>query len=110
MMTSSQSQESPEYHIFQAHYDKLWYAIQDPLPLTIQLFSQGIINSAVKDRMTVYALSRLEKNNTSLSAVEVQIQTDPNKFYLFLSVLKKDPSLQSLVESMEGKCLSCKTK
>ena len=54
--------------------------------------------------MSVSALSRLEKNNELLSAIEVQIRTDPITFYLFLLTLKEDPSLQSLVESMEGEC------
>ena len=42
------------------------------------------------------------KNNTLLSAVEVQIQTNQRMLCVFLSALNEDPSMQSLVESMES--------
>ena len=105
MATSSQTQETREYRTFRVHYDRLLRAIQDPLPLAARLFSEGIITSAVKERMSVSGVPRLDKNNTLLSAVEGRIQTDPFTFQGFLSALKEDSSLQSLVESMEGKCL-----
>ena len=37
----------------------------------------------------------------------MQIRTDPNTFYEFLSALKEDPSMKSLVESVESKCFVC---
>jgi len=56
--------------------------------------------------MSVSGVPRLDKNNTLLSAVEGHIQTDPTTFDVFMSALKEDPSLQSLVENMEGKCFT----
>jgi len=107
MAAGSQSQETREYYIFRVHYDRLLRAIQDPLPLAARLFSEGIITSAVKERMSLSGVPRLDKNNTLLSAVEVQIETDPmSTFHVVLSALKEDPSLWSLVQSMEGKCLT----
>jgi len=107
MANRLQSQESREYRIFRVHYDRLLHAIQDPLPLAARLFSEGIISSSVKERMSVSGVPRLDKNNTLLSAVEVCIQTDPiSTFRVVLSALKEDPSLRSLVESMEGECLT----
>ena len=103
MATRSQSQEAREYRIFRVHYDRLLRAIQDPLPLAAWLFSEGIITSAVKECMSVSGVPRLDKSNTLLSAVEGHIQTDPTTFDVFISALKEDPSLRSLVESMEGK-------
>ena len=76
MVANSQTQETPEYRTFREHYDRLYHAIQDPLSLATRLFSQGIITSAVKEQMSVLGLSRLEKNNVLLSAVEMQIKTD----------------------------------
>ena len=55
--------------------------------------------------MIAVGLSTLEKNGVLLSAVEMQIQTDPRMFYEFLSALNEDPTMQSLVESMQSKCL-----
>ena len=104
MATSSQPQETPEYRTFREHYDSLYHAIQDPLSLATQLFTRSIITSAVTGRMIAVGLSTLEKNGVLLSAVEMQIRTDPRMFYEFLSALNKDHTMQSLVESMQSKC------
>ena len=110
METNSQPQETPEYHTFREHYDRLVHAIQDPLPLATRLFSKGIITSAVKERMIVLGLTTLEKNNALLSAVEKQIQSNPCTLHGFLSALNEDPSLRALVESVQGTCLISEDK
>ena len=102
MATNSQPQETPEYRTFRVHYNRLYHAIQDPLSLATQLFAKSIITSAVTGRMIAMGLSTLEKNGVLLSAVEMQIQTDPKTFYEFLSALNEDPSMKSLVKSMQG--------
>ena len=104
MATNSQPQETPEYHAFRENYDRLYHAIQDPLSLATRLFARSIITFAVTGRMIAVGLSTLEKNGILLSAVEMQIRTDPRMFYEFLSALKEDPTMQSLVESMHSKC------
>ena len=48
-------------------------------------------------------LPTLEENSALLSAVETQIQLDPQIFQVFLSALNEDPSKQLLVESMQSK-------
>ena len=108
MATSSQRQETPECCSFRKHYDRLYHVIQDPLSLATRLYSQGIITSAVKEQMSILGVSRLEKNNALLSAVEMQIQTDASVLHVFLATLNEDPSMQSLAESMQSKCLMCK--
>ena len=110
MATNSQPQETPEYRTFREHYDRLYHAIQDPLSLAARLFSQGIIPSAVKEQMSMLGVSRLEKNNVLLSAVEMKIQTDPSVLQVFLPTLNEDPSMLSLAESMQSKCLMCKNE
>ena len=104
MATNSQPQETLEYRTFREHYDRLVHAIQDPLSLATRLFAQGIITYEVKDHVNMLGLSKLEKTDKLLSAVEGQIRSDPNMFQNFLSALKKDPSMHSLVESMQSKC------
>ena len=95
-----------EYSVFREHYSRLCHAIQDPLSLAIQMFSAGVITSAVMERMNVPALSRLDKNNELLSAVAMRIKTDSSTFDMVLSCLNADVSLQSLVENMQlSKCL-----
>ena len=96
------SEETPECRTFREHYSSLYHAIQDPLSLAAQLYSQGIIAPAVKEQMSVVGLSRLEKNNVLLSAVEMKIQTDASVLHVFLATLNEDSSMQSLVKTMQG--------
>ena len=108
MATNSQHQETPECRSFREHYSSLYHAIQDPLSLAARLYSQGIIAPAVKEQMNMLGVSRLEKNSALLSAVEMKIQTDASVLHMFLATLNEDSSMQSLVESMQSKCLMCK--
>lgn len=104
MATNTQPRETPEYRIFREHYDRLVTAILDPLLLATRLFARNIIDSTVKEEMSVLGLSRVYRNNALLSAVELQIRTDQRMFGVFLSALNEDPAMQSLVENMESKC------
>ena len=105
MASSIQLQETPECYAFRKHYAKLAEAIQNPLSLANQLFSEEIITSEVKERMRSPLLSRVGKNSGLLSAVEIRIKTDPSIFPVLLSSLKDDASLWPLVESMQSKYL-----
>ena len=107
MATNSQPQETPEYRTFREHYDRLVHAIQDPLPLATRLFTRSIIDPTLLQRVNVPALPPFQNTITLLSAVLGKIQTDPRMFGVFLSALNEDPSMQSLVESMESKCFVC---
>ena len=103
MTTNSQSQETPEYHTFREHYARLVHAIQDPLSLATQLFTRSVIDSSVLQRMNTLGFTTFQNTTALLTAVLGKIQTDPRMFHEFLSALKEDPSMQSLVESMESK-------
>ena len=104
MATNPRHQETPECRTFREHYDSLYRLIQDPLSLATRMYSQGIIAPAVKEQMSSLSLSRLEKNNALLNVVEMQLQTNSSVVHVFLSALAEDPSMQSLVESMQSKC------
>ena len=54
--------------------------------------------------MNTLGFTTFQNSNTLLTTVLGKIQTDPRIFGVFLSALKEDPSMQSLVESMESKC------
>ena len=110
MATNPRRQETPECRTFREHYDSLYRLIQEPLSLATRMYSQGIIASAVKEQMSSLSLSRLEKNNALLNVVEMQLQTNPSVLHVFLSALKEDPSMLSLVGSMESKCFMCEIK
>ena len=104
MATNTQPQETPEYRTFREHYDRLVIAVSDPLPLAARLFARSIIDSTLLQRVNVPALPPFQNTSTLLTAVLGKIQTDPSAFSVFLSALKDDLSMQSLVESMESKC------
>ena len=103
MTTNSQPQETPEYRTFREHYDRLVTAILDPLPLAARLFARNIIDFTLLQRMNTLGFTTFQNTNTLLSAVLGKIQTDPKAFGVFLLALKEDPSMQSLVESMQSK-------
>ena len=107
MATNSQPQEIPEYRTLREHYDRLVNAISEPLPLAARLFARSIIDSTLLQRVNVPALPSFQNTSTLLSAVLGKIQSDPSVFGVFLSALNEDPSMQSLVESMESKCFIC---
>ena len=104
MATNSQLQETPEYRTFREHYARLVHATQDPLPLATRLFTQGVIDATLLQRVNVPALPSFQNTITLLTAVLGKIQADPRMFHEFLLALKEDPSVQSLVESMQSKC------
>ena len=103
MATNSQPQETPEYRTVRDHYDRLYHAIQDPLSLATQLFTRSVVDSSVLQRVNTLGFTTFQDTNTLLTAVLGKIQTDPRMFGVFLSALNEDPSMQSLVESMESK-------
>ena len=103
MATNSQPQETPEYRTFREHYARLVHAIQNPLSLATHLFTRNIIDSLILQRVNTLGFTTFQNSNTLLTAVLGKIQTHPKMFSVFLSALKEDPSMQSLVESMESK-------
>ena len=104
LKTPSVAIPSQEYDSFLLHYSKVVDAIQDPVPLATRLFDRGVIDHTVLQNVTLPGQPRFKNTHILLSAVRGRIQTNPTTFQVFLSALKGDPSLQSLVESMKGKC------
>ena len=102
MATNTQPQETPEYRTFREHYNRLVTAISDPLLLATRLFSRSIIDYALLQRVAMPTFTTLQNTNTLLSAVLGKIQTDPSTFSAFFSALNEDPSMQPLLESMQG--------
>ena len=102
-MATREPQESTEYRRFQEHYAGLVHSIQEPLYMGILLYSRGIITSEVRDYTSMATLTKLEKNNALLSAVEKQVHHDPQIFYMFVSALNEVPYLSPMVESMQSK-------
>ena len=99
---SSASPDMAEQQAFREVYAELMEAIQDPVYLAANLYSAGIIPVSVRTEMTTPGVSRFEKNDKLLTAVESQIKATPQKFARFLSVLSRDPSMEPLVEKLQN--------
>ena len=100
--SSSASPDMPEQEAFREAYAELMEAIQDPVYLAANLYSAGIIPLPVRAEMTTPGVSRFEKNEKLLTAVESRIKANPQNFILFLSVLSRDSSLKTLVEKLHN--------
>lgn len=107
MATDLQHQETVEYKTFRLNYDRMVHTIQDPLSLATRLFARGIIDSVMVESVNIPAFSRFQNTHMLLSAVGGKIRTNPSVFHVFLSALKEDCSMQSLVEIMEGTYFIC---
>ena len=91
-----------EQQAFREVYAELMEAIQDPVYLAANLYSAWIIPVSVRTEMTTPGVSRFEKNEKLLTAVESQIKATPQIFARFLSVLSGDPSMEPLVEKLQN--------
>ena len=102
MGQTASSSVAPEQQAFRQVYVELLEAIQEPVYLAANLYSAGMLPLAVRAEMTTPGVSRFEKNEKLLTAVESQIKTTPQKFARFLSVLSRDSSMESLVEKLQN--------
>lgn len=100
--SSSAAPDMPEQQAFRKVYGELVEAIQDPVYLAANLYSAGLIPLAVRAEMTTPGVSRFEKNEKLLTAVESQIKVNPHNYIRFLSVLSRDSSLEPLVEKLQN--------
>ena len=100
--SSSVAPDMPEQRAFRETYGELMEAIQDPVYLAANLYSAGLIQLAVRAEMTTPGVSRFEKNEKLLTAVESQIRATPSKFARFLNVLSRDLSMEPLVEKLQN--------
>ena len=100
--SSWSSSVAPEQQAFREVYVELLEAIQDPVHLAANLYSAGMLQLAVRAEMTTLGVSRFEKNEKLLTAVESQIKTTPQKFTRFLSVLSRDSDMKPLVEKLQN--------
>ena len=70
--------------------DVVWFAdrITEESFLTSQAKGSIIHNAG---------FSKYEKCSQLMSAVETQVEADPNKYHTFLSILQEEPAMQSIV-------------
>ena len=97
------NRESTEYRAFRKCFSLLADGITDPGRLAIQLYSKELIKPELRTEAQNPAIAERVKIEKLLSAVENQIVVSPvTKFWEFLDVLQKEPSLQYLTEKLES--------
>ena len=92
---------SAESEAFRKCSTDLMREIQDPELLAWELYSDGIVSETVMDKVSVVGLSSVQRKTRLLSAVRVQIATDPTKFQNFLKVLRNKPQLKDVAEKLK---------
>ena len=98
---------SEEYRLFRKHFADLFKSIQNPVPLSVALFSAGLLSSDTRRRIADRALTTEEKISELLNATEAMIKDDPQNFYKFVDVLEKDRPMQHLCDKLRSTCGEC---
>ena len=92
---------SPELEVFKPYFSKLVESISHPEQLAIQLYSQDMISKAVRDEaMHIMGSPAPYRASKLVAAVEDQIMVNPPVLYKFLSVVRGDPSLVYIADTM----------
>ena len=92
---------NPAYETFRKHSADLLTVIQDPEVLAWELFSEKVVTSTVVEFANNVTHERGERTSKLPMAVGSQIEVDPGKFDVFLSVLAKRPAMSDLCGRMK---------
>ena len=76
--------------------------IQEPEVLAWDLYSRDIITVDQREATCHHMHFKSMRTSSMLSAIESKIAVDPEKFYVFLSVLAEYSPLRDLCERMKG--------
>ena len=87
---------------FRKHFGDLVLLISNPELLATQLYSKSLISSATLDEIMTLPTSRLKKVMYLLVGLERKIQVHPEKLFIFIYVMERDPSLKDIVKQMLG--------
>ena len=101
-MASSDSANA-ECRALRRHFASLTKAITDPLGLSIELFSEEIIEEVIMEKVKLPNQTDREKNSVLLSAVMRRVETRPSLFNRFMELLKEhgDCTLRELGGKLE---------
>ena len=101
---ASDGRESAEYRSFKKHFAVLFESIQEPIALSIRLFTAGLLHSETRIAIGSLEQKPAQQRNELLSAVERQIMLDRQSFYKFVDELEKDRPMQHLCEKLRYTC------
>ncbi|XP_019850481.1 PREDICTED: uncharacterized protein LOC105312271 isoform X2 [Amphimedon queenslandica] len=87
--------------LIKRHYAELVEAIVNPTQLANAFYSKGLINQSSRMDAALQGKNSLERASKLLSDVERVIKASPQKFEIFLSVLKEQLTTDTLIKEIE---------
>ena len=88
--------------VFKDHFAELMLLVSDPEQMAAQLYSKSLISPATLEKIITLPTSRQQKNLHLLLDLDRKIRADPEKLFMFIDVIQKDPSLEEVAERMSG--------
>lgn len=88
--------------MFKLYFSKLVDAIPHPERLAPELYSLNVISDEVLYKVMNTELPVNQRNVGLLLAVEARMVFDPDDLYMFLPVIRSEPSLVDIADSMSG--------
>lgn len=92
---------SKEASLVRLYYNELVQAIVNPIPVADALYSKGVIDKSTQLDAALSSKNAFDRASKLLSAVERVVGVDPEKFPVFLSVLKEQLTTESLIEEIQ---------
>ena len=92
----------PGFLSFLTHLKELESAVTDPGGLAVQLYSIGLIDRVSRQRASLASVTTLERSRELLQKLEDKIEADDAVFDKFLSILKRDPTMEDLWEKLSA--------
>ena len=86
--------------MFRRHYTELKAAIQSPEIVADKLFARDSIDSGIKEKVHLSTHTTSENCEILLHAIGQKIYVDPGEFYVFISVLQKEPAIKEFADRL----------
>ena len=99
---------SPELTAIDRCIEKLVYVIRiDPLSIAIKLIAKELLPYSIADRMRLPGITEEVKATDLVASVRGLIAESPEKFNDFVKILKEEPWLNSVSETLSSTYSKC---
>ena len=98
---------SNDYRAFVQHMAPLRTAITDPRGLSLELYSEGLIDMLARQKINTSLLTQLERSQELVEKLEVKIAENKEAFDTFLSILDRDPTMEDICRGLRATRGTC---
>ena len=102
MSGETTGRNSKEYEVLLKAYADISKAIQSPLTLSGELLAAGLMAPPLHDNMSDYKND--ERKHYIMKIVLQKVEEKCEKFYLFVEILEKDPSMINITQRLRSEC------